>query len=312
VLLKIAESRKLTKEEQERLQLLLACMRMICDSPYILDKECRDCPKLEQRIARAWRKHQKRNVRVLNLVTADSIEERMIEKLAYKSALADSVLDGADFQEARDGKPGRESFIKRLRDVMGEPKLEGQAAPSNSRPPSSGKPSPPSPGKTSLADALLSRHGDRVRGIEQSQSGVTVVVAEPGDGRRDLEDTARRSTSDPVEVISTETLSAPRRIRPGALEISRGRTQRRQSPHRPRHDRTGRPHLNTALEKAKEALSIYFTSTPEGEVDDAADIPQDEKNHFSEIDTLLNQSPELEQCRKGLRLCDQVVRIIST
>ena len=50
--------------------------------------------RLEQRIARAWRKHQTRPVRVLYLVTEDSIEHRMIPLLAGKQALADSVLDG--------------------------------------------------------------------------------------------------------------------------------------------------------------------------------------------------------------------------
>ncbi len=37
-----AGRRKLTKSESERLQLNLACMRMVCDTPYILDQECRD------------------------------------------------------------------------------------------------------------------------------------------------------------------------------------------------------------------------------------------------------------------------------
>jgi superfamily II DNA or RNA helicase len=44
----IAERRPLTKEEFDRLQRYLACMRMICDTPAILDPECRICPKLEE------------------------------------------------------------------------------------------------------------------------------------------------------------------------------------------------------------------------------------------------------------------------
>jgi superfamily II DNA or RNA helicase len=47
-ILNIARRRPLTKQEYERLQRLLACMRMVCDSPYILDPENRDCPKLEE------------------------------------------------------------------------------------------------------------------------------------------------------------------------------------------------------------------------------------------------------------------------
>lgn len=44
----IAERRPLTKEEFDRLQQYLACMRMICDTPAILDPGCRVCPKLEE------------------------------------------------------------------------------------------------------------------------------------------------------------------------------------------------------------------------------------------------------------------------
>ena len=44
----IAERRPLTKEEFDRLQQYLACMRMICDTPAILDPDCRVCPKLEE------------------------------------------------------------------------------------------------------------------------------------------------------------------------------------------------------------------------------------------------------------------------
>ena len=50
--------------------------------------------KLEQRIARAWRKNQTRSVTVINLVTEDSIEHSMLHLLAQKQALADGVLDG--------------------------------------------------------------------------------------------------------------------------------------------------------------------------------------------------------------------------
>ena len=190
----IAERRPLTKEEFDRLQQYLACMRMICDTPAILDPNCRVCPKLEelegvlgelledgerklvvfsewvrmldlvrelaaemgadcawhtgevpqlrrraeiarfrqdpacrmflssdagatglnlqmascvinldlpwnpakleQRIARVWRKGQTRAVSVVNFVTEGSIEHSILHLLAYKQTLADGVLDG--------------------------------------------------------------------------------------------------------------------------------------------------------------------------------------------------------------------------
>ena len=191
-LLNILKSRPLTPDESKRLQLLLACMRMVVDTPYILDEECRECPKLEeleeilsgvmedesckviifsewermlflvrelvkkleydfawhtgsvpqdkrradikrfkedprcrlflttdsgstglnlqvanvvinldlpwnpakleQRIARAWRKNQSRVVQVINLIAENTIEHRMLTTLAVKQAIADAVL----------------------------------------------------------------------------------------------------------------------------------------------------------------------------------------------------------------------------
>ncbi|HEY6578271.1 MAG TPA: C-terminal helicase domain-containing protein [Rhizomicrobium sp.] len=45
--------------------------------------------KLEQRIARAWRKNQLRSVKVANLVCEDSIEHNILHLLASKQALSD-------------------------------------------------------------------------------------------------------------------------------------------------------------------------------------------------------------------------------
>ena len=44
----MAKKRPLKKEEMEQLQLCLACMRMLCDTPYILDQDCRISPKLKE------------------------------------------------------------------------------------------------------------------------------------------------------------------------------------------------------------------------------------------------------------------------
>jgi hypothetical protein len=47
-IMQIARRRPLRPEEFDRLQQKLACMRMICDSPYILDQECRIAPKVDE------------------------------------------------------------------------------------------------------------------------------------------------------------------------------------------------------------------------------------------------------------------------
>ena len=191
-LLGTAKRRPLTREEHEKLQKWLACMRMLCDTPYILSAQ-RDCPKvheleavledldvrhtrkaiifsewermlelvrelvremgidfawhtgsvpqvkrreeirrfktdpacrlflstdsgglglnlqaasvvinldlpwnparLEQRIARAWRKHQTLSVHVVNFISEGTIEHQMLATLAAKRQLADGILD---------------------------------------------------------------------------------------------------------------------------------------------------------------------------------------------------------------------------
>lgn len=218
-LLQAAARRPLTKEEFDRLQLLLGCMRMVCDSPCILDPACRDAPKieelerlladllaedegrkvivfsewvrmlelvrgladdagiefawhtgsvpqdrrraeinrfkkdpacrlflstesggvglnlqvadtvvnvdlpwnpakLEQRIARAWRKHQTRPVTVINLVCEDSIEHRILHLLEQKQGLADGVLDGRGDLATIKMPNGRAAFMERMHALM--------------------------------------------------------------------------------------------------------------------------------------------------------------------------------------------------
>jgi hypothetical protein len=213
-----AQRRPLTQAEFELLQKLLACMRMVCDTPAILDPTCRVSPKLEelegilsdlmeepdrkviifsewermlimirelagemgidaawhtgsvpqdrrraeinrfkrdpacrlflstdsgsvglnlqvasavinvdlpwnpakleQRIARAWRKNQVRSVSVINLVTEDSIENNILHLLACKQALADGVLDGSGDLAALKMPSGRAAFIERMQAMM--------------------------------------------------------------------------------------------------------------------------------------------------------------------------------------------------
>jgi SNF2 family DNA or RNA helicase len=216
-----ARQRALRKEEYERLQQWLACMRMLCDTPYILDPKCRISPKirelentleelladhsvkilifsewermlqlvrelaekleikfawhtgsvpqhkrrqeinrfkedpqcrlflstdagslglnlqaanivinldlpwnpakLEQRIARAWRKNQPRTVRVINFVCQDSIEHRMLNLLSQKQNLAQGVLDGDDALKEMPLPSGRAAFIERMDSLINPP-----------------------------------------------------------------------------------------------------------------------------------------------------------------------------------------------
>jgi hypothetical protein len=221
----IAARRPLTQQEQDRLMRHLAMMRMVCDTPYILDPAVRDCPKLaelekvleecrdnagvkvivfsewekmlelvrelcqrlklgfawhtgsvpqqrrrseinafkgdpqcrvflstdsgstglnlqnasvvincdlpwnpaklEQRIARAWRKYQTRPVTVINLVAENTIEHRMLETLANKQALADGVLDRRGDLEAIPLRSGRQALLSKLKQLVGEARPVG-------------------------------------------------------------------------------------------------------------------------------------------------------------------------------------------
>ncbi|MBX3732765.1 MAG: DEAD/DEAH box helicase [Verrucomicrobiae bacterium] len=78
-----------------------------CDLPW-------NPAKLEQRIARAWRKHQTQRVTVINLVARGTLEERMLETLAHKQALADGVLDRQGDLDAIPMKRGGQAFLERL------------------------------------------------------------------------------------------------------------------------------------------------------------------------------------------------------
>jgi superfamily II DNA or RNA helicase len=93
-----------------------------CDLPW-------NPAKLEQRIARAWRKHQTRAVTVINLVAEGTIEHRMLETLANKQALADGVLDRRGDLDAIPLRSGRQAFLNRLKQIVGPAPAKPAAPP---------------------------------------------------------------------------------------------------------------------------------------------------------------------------------------
>ncbi len=82
-----------------------------CDLPW-------NPAKLEQRIARAWRKNQTKPVTVINLVSENTIEHRMLETLAGKQALADGVLDLRGDLKSIPLRRGGQAFLARLQQLI--------------------------------------------------------------------------------------------------------------------------------------------------------------------------------------------------
>jgi hypothetical protein len=75
---------------------------------------------LEQRIARVHRLGQHRPVQVINLVTRDSIEERVLKTLALKRTLFDGVFTGAS-DEVSFASLGQRAFLDTVRDLVATP-----------------------------------------------------------------------------------------------------------------------------------------------------------------------------------------------
>ncbi|MBI3852027.1 MAG: DEAD/DEAH box helicase [Verrucomicrobia bacterium] len=93
------------------LNLQCASVVINCDLPW-------NPAKLEQRIARAWRKHQTKPVSVFNLVSEKTIEHKMLETLANKQALSDGVLDlKGDLKEIK-LRTGRQAFLAKLEQLV--------------------------------------------------------------------------------------------------------------------------------------------------------------------------------------------------
>src|SRR5207244_1899878 len=72
---------------------------------------------LEQRIARVHRMGQHRPVQVVNLVTRDSIEERVLKTLGLKRTLFDGVFSGGS-DEVSFASLGQRAFLDTVRDLV--------------------------------------------------------------------------------------------------------------------------------------------------------------------------------------------------
>ena len=96
------------------LNLQCASVVINCDLPW-------NPARLEQRIARAWRKNQRKPVTVINLISENTIEHRMLETLAMKQSVATSVLDKPGEVKEIKLRNGRQAMLERLQQLVSPP-----------------------------------------------------------------------------------------------------------------------------------------------------------------------------------------------
>jgi len=104
------------------LNLQVASVVINCDLPW-------NPAKLEQRIARAWRKHQTKPVTVINLISENTIEHRMLETLALKQSVAASVLDKPGEVKEIKLRSGRQAMVERLQQLVSPPHIAAGTRP---------------------------------------------------------------------------------------------------------------------------------------------------------------------------------------
>jgi hypothetical protein len=171
--------------------------------------------KLEQRIARAWRKNQTRSVTVINLICEDSIEHQILHLLASKQALADGVLDGRGDLDKLKMPSGRAAMIERMQAMMQIPAPRILSA------------------EETIAEELRLRHGERALLIEAKTGadGRTRMLAVLDVGGEALTAetalaAARPTTSPAVEVIDrTNWLVLQRLAASGMIAIAEGQSR---------------------------------------------------------------------------------------
>lgn len=175
--------------------------------------------KLEQRIARAWRKHQKRSVQVINLVCEDSIEHRMFSLLEQKRSLAEGVVDGKGKSEM-DLPSGRAAFLERLDSLMGDVGIKREAAPAATI--------------DQIQDQILAQWDDRLELLElhgEGEKQTLLVVADRVDDHLHNALTQQLSQHLPgqtpqLELIDRTTYQTIQRlIEAGVLNANEGRVK---------------------------------------------------------------------------------------
>ena len=172
--------------------------------------------RLEQRIARAWRKHQTRPVTVINLVSEYTIEHRMLGLLDQKRTLAEGVLDQRGDLSEIPLPTGRAAFMERLDAVLGARADAAAAAAAES---AAEGPARAPTAVEQLRDDLVAAHGATLRGlfVREGDEAVLVVLALPPERSAEEERRLAESTALNVKVIDPSTHESMLRLAEAGL-----------------------------------------------------------------------------------------------
>ena len=165
--------------------------------------------RLDQRIARAWRKHQQRAVRVFNLVSEDTIEHRMLGLLDAKRTLAEGVLDRRGDLATIPLPTSRTAFMERLKAVLGpDPTAQPDEAAAPSISPTE-----------ALRDRLIADHGSALSRIFGHGSGTAIlaVIDLPADRISEEEKRVAGLTELAITVIDPATHESMMRLAKSGL-----------------------------------------------------------------------------------------------
>jgi hypothetical protein len=197
--------------------------------------------KLEQRIARAWRKYQTRSVQVIHLVTENTIEHRMMSTLVMKQALADVVLDRL---EERDEMPfptaSRAEAVQQLEALTGL--LESKEMP---------KEEAKNEVAVSPPQELMARFSHRMHLLEQYDDKLLMVVDQK-DHQLNAESLSQL-TKTTIEVLDFETYQTLDRLASMGL-IQLNHKEKQTFFQSPLIQKTQSP---TYLRKLEEALQVF-------------------------------------------------------
>ena len=242
--------------------------------------------RLEQRISRAWRKHQTRPVTVVNLVSEDTIEHRMLGVLHLKRIVAEGVIDGRGNLDEIKLPSGRAAFLERLQEVLGSEKPEIEQ-----------EDSPPSV-LDLFRDWIAAQYGSALQHIfVRDNEAALIVIDHPADESADAELNIAEQTEMRVSVIDLATHQSMHRLAQSGMIVLPTANMREIFP--AADFEIPKPNLQveratTLLERAKHKLKAA-TLLEGGGFDDEAGVPARESVQIAvEALAILRGVPEPE------------------